>query len=561
VGVRGTLVAVSSPSGLSSARLPAMEAAGSWASRAEILECFDLGHDPGVSIAQHLRDALREAGLPAGPRVPTIERGWNGWLATFGHSCPACLSLRHRAVQPHDWVWVRARPDNVLLDTGDRWPAAGLVPLVGALTRLARDRQANGSWFVPDEGGIEQLEPLPRPDCALCGGRALRGGDRVPPAPAGSILDARCGIVTQVEREVVLVGLTQVTAAGVLPIAPDGQPLRERADLARGADAHPALAEAKAVSEAVERYALLSRPASPPTHLWPSTARRITTRELWPGATSSEGESWVPASLLDGTEVLVPFALVWPTTPPAASGPCVTSNGMAAHPERQHAIECAVLELIERDALLRAWAHRAPALGPAAPGPVERAWIDELAEHGVEVRAWHLASSTGIPVVLAQGRDVSGTRIPLVVGSAARPLAPDAVRAAVMEVAGNVMAELRTGGGQPADSPVAEDVRDLEDHVRFYHDPRRWDVLDFLDDTATGGTASSSTETGVDACRRSSIRVAVADMTPPELDGVLHVVRAMSPDLVPLWFGADRHPRGHSGLPRELGHRPPHPFW
>lgn len=104
MGVRGTLVAVSSPSGLSSARLPAMEAAGSWDSRAEILECFDLGHDPGVSIAQHLRDALREAGLPAGPRVPTIERGWNGWLATFGHSCPACLSLRHRAVQPHDWV-------------------------------------------------------------------------------------------------------------------------------------------------------------------------------------------------------------------------------------------------------------------------------------------------------------------------------------------------------------------------------------------------------------------------------------------------------------------------
>lgn len=269
----------------------------------------------------------------------------------------------------------------------------------------------------------------------------------------------------------------------------------------------------------------------------------------------------------NGTVRFVPTSLVGRA--PRGDAPLVpaTSNGYAAHTEEREADLRAVLEVIERDALLCAWV-----LGCDAP----RIDTSQL-EKPAAVRRWGVFLATqdiAVPVVwvLAEGHDGA-------MRSAAGAAVgfDDALEHALAELyAALVKAPKR------ADSDyVWEDAtrRHLPtDHLRHYLDPRnaapiraRLDVpctvhLDTLRTRWPGREQTEQTAVLRTAIEHAKLDVWLADRGLPEIFGTgWHVVRALIPGALELsWGRAYRRLAGHRAQ-RLLAqdHKPspwPHPI-
>lgn len=177
---------------------------------------------------------------------------------------------------------------------------------------------------------------------------------------------------------------------------------------------------ARALGEAVERTVWVDRPprplpAAPPPSAsglelvlpaglawWPPGADEPTRPAApEPGAVAR----WVRATgLASGTAAALPRQMVTPLGPGDALLWPVTSAGTAAHPSRERAVLSALVELIERDALLTAWLldRPVPTLDLAESG--ERDLDDALRRceaAAMRVRAALLPTDAPIHVVAA----------------------------------------------------------------------------------------------------------------------------------------------------------------
>jgi hypothetical protein len=133
------------------------------------------------------------------------------------------------------------------------------------------------------------------------------------------------------------------------------------------------------------------------------------------------------------------------------------------------------------------------------------------------------------------------------------------------ELAGNVLStaqEIRDGALAPI---PAEAVRHIDDHAAYYLSPAAGGALDFL--SRPGGQArapgprAGEPHDVIPACLAAGLRIATCDITPADVAACgLRVVRAVSPDLAPLWFGWHREPAGHPRLRCPRPNRAPHPF-
>jgi len=138
---------------------------------------------------------------------------------------------------------------------------------------------------------------------------------------------------------------------------------------------------------------------------------------------------------------------------------------------------------------------------------------------------------------------------------------------AMAELAGNVVSaaqEIRDGA---LTAIAAEAVRDIDDHAAYYLNPATASALDFLfagrDRTAAPRPAGheAGPATIIEACLAAGLRIATCDITPPDVAACgIRVVRAISPDLAPLWFGWHQEPIGHHRLSCPRPNRMPHPF-
>jgi thiazole/oxazole-forming peptide maturase SagD family component len=384
--------------------------------------------------------------------------------------------------------------------------------------------------------------------------------------------------VTSVVEGAEAFGLHTMLADGVLPLDRSGVSQALTADRARGVAATSETARALAVAEALERYTARSPWLEAVTTHPPVNEVRISLAELWPyseqqlavweadAGSGSFSNLWVRAQGLNAAPVWLPeAAMVIGERRNAARAAQVTSNGFAAGASATFARGRAIAELIERDAVMTTWFHRRPAmpLAVACLGSWAERASEDLSEVGVHVTLWLLAAAVNVPVVLAVGKADGRTHLTLSIGAACAADIPQAAGRALRELASNVAAtaeEILEGNL----SPVAEAaVASIDDHAAYYRNPHTANALDFLDPgIAPVSIVDLERVFNIeDECRSAGLRVASLDVTPPDVAQCgLRVVRALSPDLVPIWFGWHREPLQHLRLRSSAPNRKPHPF-
>lgn len=310
------------------------------------------------------------------------------------------------------------------------------------------------------------------------------------------------------------------------------------------------VAEVRALAEAVERFCLLHAPPD---------ARSVAARDLDGEALSADairsltfrdveyGQSgfrylpfaeadpidWSIAHDLSGARrIWVPTSLVGRVPRRAKALVDATSNGYACHHDRETAITSALLELVERDAVLLHWYARL--------GALPRIEVELGIEGAVAVLA---TSDIALPVVLAIACQPGGS---LRCGSAAAACIDDAVEHARSELAVALQGAARADRGAASMSDVAHRYQP-DDHLRYYAGQRGAETYARLLEAPTIGMAELRERwpTGVDVRRAVERALSARSLTPWIVDRSLpavfgarwHVVRALVPGMVELSWG------------------------
>lgn len=268
--------------------------------------------------------------------------------------------------------------------------------------------------------------------------------------------------------------------------------------------------------------------------------------------------SWAER-LSTGQRALVPTSLAGHVDAPERRLVDATSSGYAAHTERGEAISHALLELIERDALLLAWLAALP--------PIRLAGVSLPAR----CEAYLIPSGVGLPVVLLAAPSPRGG---LRLASAAACTLSHAVSKALAELSVALA---------PLDAPpVAVRLGDPAaraapaDHVLHYDHPERCGpLLDWLGKATTEDIVRASGRWEppqqpaavhlTEHLEKFGLEAWVVDRSLPRLFEGWHIVRALVPGLVEISWGA-LYLRAAAARARPLlaGRDPrnilPHPF-
>ena len=234
-----------------------------------------------------------------------------------------------------------------------------------------------------------------------------------------------------------------------------------------------------------------------------------------------------------------------------------TSNGLAAAGDFDDAATRATLELIERDAMLASWLTSRPGQRITLDATCDRRLLGIVAaieSLGATVETYLLtAGAYGATVLclgLGDGKQYPGVTIGLGAGVDARA----ALKSAVLELGQTGPYLQRTMLARTIPVPRGPaSVRTMLDHAAYYFPRRRAEVFDRI---RNGGAPVSMRELPrcrplkpmqhcADALKAAGIRVAVVDVTSRDAaTGPFRVVRAVSPDLQPISYGAgmDRMP-------------------
>jgi len=450
------------------------------------------------------------------------------------------------------------------------------------------------------------------PECEICGGAGASTSPGGPPAvrldaardPAelrrllSGVVDARTGIVTAIVLgsqdsphgvEAPIMATAVLGAYGGCALHGHGGDPEDGS----GKGLTHVQAMIGAVGEAVERYAasrvdpraIVRAPAAalPGDVLDPARLCLYAERQyaepgfryarLAPDATID----WTQGTWIDtGEPVYLPALPTYYDYPaPHDEYFCqVTSNGLAAGPTLADASLRAVLELVERDAFTLTWLSRLPArriLLDDSIGAAVRDVARQLADGAVELRLYLLDAGLHVPVVMCvvfgEGRRWPGATVAL-----AAHLSPRAaIEKAILEQGqGGPYYRRLLEEGKSVIPASADEVRTLEDHALYYFPPPRSAAFAFLDvgvavpAAALEEPASLSLGTLASRLRAAGMRVAVADLTSPDLAATpFRVARALGPDFQQIHFG---HRLARLGNPRLAALAPrgtnpdPHPL-
>ncbi|MBY0793730.1 YcaO-like family protein [Corynebacterium parakroppenstedtii] len=243
-----------------------------------------------------------------------------------------------------------------------------------------------------------------------------------------------------------------------------------------------------------------------------------------------------------------------------------TSNGLAAGPSLEEAFLSGLLELIERDGVMRAWESRwSPPKINMYSGPRVRNFVEEYASRSaLEYTALDLTPLTGVPTVLGIVIDSRGGESMMGTGAKASWDPEQATIGALTEAfhcVGYSKNILRTRGRMPEDARLArQNVRDLEDHVRFYASSEAVKRSSWLlsctktSDLSEMGSIEAPTPGQavlnlLEILAEQGVRCAGVDVTSPDIaETPLRVVRVISDELVPLTVGYGNAHLGYSRL-------------
>jgi ribosomal protein S12 methylthiotransferase accessory factor len=343
----------------------------------------------------------------------------------------------------------------------------------------------------------------------------------------------------------------------------------------------PLAAQAAAAGEAVERYSACHLPTS---RLRTARAAELSpapiVAPLWMRQPEADQPiTWMPAVKLRtdgrGAHAWVAssraFLLQIDDQPDVATP---TSTGLASHPDPWRALYSALLEVIERDAVMITWLTR----GRVVPVRTGLSWTTPAGRHirfDRSVEQYHLFlldSPTDVPVVFAVALGGPGQPA-MAVGAAAHLHLAHACRKALVEAHQTMhwATGMLAGGRSVPATP--DELDDFDDHVAYYLDADRLRAVDFLLNSdveavcvdlagdAFEVNAELSVRTVVEMAAHGGVDCYAVDVTAPDLrEAGLWVIRAVSPQLYPLLVGSGPRP-DHPRLPASAPVNPdPHPF-
>jgi ribosomal protein S12 methylthiotransferase accessory factor len=353
-------------------------------------------------------------------------------------------------------------------------------------------------------------------------------------------------------------------------------------------------ARAAAIGEAVERY---SACFADPDRLVVATARELGRRAVDPARfalftatqyalprfpyvpfTRDTELAWIECRSLPGGEAAWLPAQVVHLAPARDEPPIcrATSSGLACHTKAETATLVALLELLERDAFMITWRTRLswPRLDWTGHAPLEQFADTRLRPTGLDVHAIDLSAFWEIPCVLGVARSTVPGDAPVGVGAAAAATIERAVVKALDEA---VRVRSWANALQRVGVPMPTEIRDFDDHIRFYAEPSNASGTLFLDasherrhalDVPTLAAPHLDALCGRLA-RRSASAYAV-DVTSPDVrEAGLTVMRVVVPELCALDVEHGAQLLGGRRLYDEpvrlgFGRRPlnpdPHPF-
>lgn len=229
-----------------------------------------------------------------------------------------------------------------------------------------------------------------------------------------------------------------------------------------------------------------------------------------------------------GARLLVPTSLVG--RPPLGSARLAdaTSNGYACHSDREEAKLRAVLEIVERDAVLLRWYTSEPPLRLAVPGDTS------------DVRLFLATVDVDLPVVVAATFWEGALRI----GSAAATSFEIARARALEELSGQRF--VPPSSSVPTTLDAAARGYAPRDHVAHYEGERGRALLDEWADATSLPVAEARTRwpaegglsAALDALRRTGLDALFVDRSIPELFGDgWSVIRALVPGTVEMSWG------------------------
>ena len=335
-----------------------------------------------------------------------------------------------------------------------------------------------------------------------------------------------------------------------------------------GAAVSHAQARAAALGEALERYSATYLPTS---RLLRTTARALGGRAVPPGRfalfhPAQLGQPSFPfapftedtelafvegVSLADGAPAFAPAELVFLRPPPPSDRPIAypTSSGLACAPTAREAALAALLELVERDAVMLAW--------NASLSLPRITWDSDptalrLANRFFEPTGLRYAVVDGsafldVPVAIAvvHGAPGSGAALAVGAGCAAEP------RAAWLKSLSEGFGVHRwlcsvTAGAPDRAPPAPEEVQTFDDHMLFYARDEEARLAAFLDASPSscpldalprlgGSTPEALLDELVHRLARRGVTAYAFDATSPDVRSLgLHVVRAVAPELCQL---------------------------
>lgn len=513
---------------------------------------------PGAPALLHL-DALGDGPAPDASGLPLT------------HLPHRTLALGPRLAPGQAWCWtchMTALMDAGLLRThGPREPDGPLDPLTlatwSAATLGALRGPPDAVWLVDAHGRVRRGTLHTR--CAACA--AAPGPDAEPAVARRALADVRHVPALQPSHVgPVLQRLPRLRAADLLPTSLSLVSTRtEQPVYGIGrASTHEDAATLSAL-EALERHCGVRNRTGRP-------AVTATLEDLGRDALDPRAVGTYPAGrYAQRTFPCVPFhpraVLSWvrghhhgedrPVAVPedlvfygyARARPSVvreSSSGCALGSSHGDALQYALLELLERDALLRWWYGDRPAARRALPDdPAQSVPLAALERRGVRVSSFDLSGGEGAAVALLVTDGPLGT----LCGFGAEFTWAGAVGKALGEllsltgVALHVRPDEARRAAELARHP--HQIQTVDDHVLYSLTPhaqaRVWSRLErsSVDGAAPRWTAQNLPELmrGLRGAGRDVISV---DLTPRWLAAQgLHCVRAVVPGLIPMHFGAD----------------------
>jgi thiazole/oxazole-forming peptide maturase SagD family component len=242
------------------------------------------------------------------------------------------------------------------------------------------------------------------------------------------------------------------------------------------------------------------------------------------------------------------------STPEAPSTLFETTNGLACANSFIVALDRAVREVVERDALMLAWLTHCGGkrvFPDRYLSPRQCEQISRLSDMGIQFRLRNISTEFGISVFLTViFASFPGNRVGIAFGAGAHRLPEFAARHAFREagLSWRGVAWRSIAGERPEQEDMTP--KSFAEHTEYYSSWKRMHLLDFLladdtiedteDATLTGANTADYDGGHIKLLLQRGRRILATDITPEQAAGAgLVIVQAIVPGLVPLYI-ADR---------------------